>query len=272
VAAATATVEPTATLDAAASATALFLLNPPTATATATIEPTATDAPTATPEPSPTLEVATVVTPTWILTATQAATLFTSPQTGADSMCVFIATGDVINEVIGRSENSSWLHVVVDGFQGWVTARFFTSSNVLTDLPVSNYVSNVPGGCEAGTPTSSSGLTPTVTAGGSGGTASYNISGATGSATGNGQWKVDFTVRVPTGGTYTFRVGQLSTTAFFQSSDGSQDSYVVSVSGIGCDASLVADLIVTRNGQQLTVVNEQSGQSGALFINPPSGC
>ena len=174
VAAATATVEPTATLDAAATATALFLLNPPTATVT--IEPPATDVPTATPEPSPTFEVVTVVTPTWILTATQAATLFTSPQIGADSMCVFIATGDVIDEVVGRTENSAWLLVVVDDFQGWVTTRFFTTSHVLTDLPISNYVSFVPGGCEGGTPTSSLGVTSTAAVGSTQGKVSYNIS------------------------------------------------------------------------------------------------
>lgn len=173
VAAATPMAEPTITLDAAATSTALFLLNPPTATATT--EPTATDAPTLTPEPSPTLDITIVVTPTWILTATQSATLFTSPQTGADSMCVFISTGEVIDEVIGRTENSNWLHVVVDGFQGWVTARFFTNSHELTDLPISNYVSAVPGGCEAGTPTSSSDLTLTVAASDSGGMASYNM-------------------------------------------------------------------------------------------------
>ncbi len=271
VAAATQTVVPTATLDAAATATALFLLNPPTAT----IEPTATDAPTATPEPSPTLvltETTTIITPTWIITATQAATLFTLPQSGADSMCVLLSTGDVITEVIGRSANSSWLHIVVNGFQGWVTARFFASNNAVADLPVSNFEGIVPGGCEAGTSIPEAELTPTVGAGDSGGTASYNTTGASGTSTGNGQWKVDFTVRVPTGGTYTFRVGELSTTAFFQSSDGSQDSYVVTVSGIGCNAPLVADLIVTRNGQQLTVVNEQNGQSGPLFITQPSVC
>lgn len=259
----TTTAEPTATPDAAATGTALALLNAPTATE---LPPTPTD--TATPEPTPTVEPSpTTITATVILTTTQAAALFTSFEDG-EQMCIFLEVGDTITEVIGRSENSNWLLVEVEDTRGWVTARFFDITGVVASLPVSAYVANVPAGCTSGGATT----TATTTSSSTGGTAFYNISGASTSSLGNGTWKVDFTVRVPTGGSYQFRVSDYAITAVRQGTTGSQDNYVVSVSGISCSGALIADLIVLRDGQSLEVVDELTGGDETLFISSPSNC
>ena len=262
----TTTAEPTITPDAAATATALFIFNNPTATATE-LPPTATE--TATPEPTSTVEPSPTITATVTLTTTQAAVLFTSSANG-EEMCIFLEVGDIITEVIGRSENSNWLLVEVEGTQGWVTARFFDITGSVTSLPVSEYIALVPAGCNStgGTTTTS---TPTSGSTG-GGTASFNTSGATPTGLGNGTWKIDFTVRVPTGGSYQFRVSNLTVTAVRQGSDGTQDTYVVSVSGMGCGSALSADLVILRDGQSLSVINEATGSEESLFIQGPSSC
>ena len=258
----TTTAEPTTTPDAAATGTALAILNAPTATATE-LPPTPTN--TATPEPTPTLEPNATITTTVTLTTTQAAVLFTSFEDG-EQMCIFLEVGDTITEVIGRSENSNWLLVEVEDTQGWVTARFFDITGSVASLPVSGYVANVPAGCSS----NGTSANPTTPSGSAGGTAFYNISGASTSSLGNGTWKVDFTVRVPTGGSYQFRVSDYTVTAIRQGTADSQDTYVVSVSGIGCGGALIADLIVLRDGQSLSVVNELTGLEETLFISSPS--
>ncbi len=263
----TGTPEATATPDAAATATALFLLNQPTDNPTRTPVPTIPS--TFTPEPTAIVSATVAVTPTIVITATQSATLFTNPENGASEMCLFVTIGESVEAVLGRSANSSWLLVRVEGTDGWVTTRFFTVVGNLADVPVSNYVAFVPSGCDdAGTnPTSVLATTSTATE-----NAFFNISGAAATGTGNGTWKIDFTVRVPTGGIYLFRVGQLSVVALLQESNGDVDSYVLSVSGMSCNGPLVSELVVLRDGQGLTVVNESNGQAQALFIQPPANC
>lgn len=260
----TTTAEPTITPDAAATGTAAAILNAPTATAT-DLPPTPTA--TATPEPTPTLEPSPTITATVTLTTTQAAAMFTSSENG-QSMCIFLEVGDTITTVTGRSANNSWLLVIVDGTEGWVTARFFDISGSIETLPVTTYVALVPAGCN----TSGTTTTSTPATGSSGGTASFNVSGVTPSSLGNSTWKVDFTVRVPSGGSYQFRVAAFAVTAVRQGGDGTQDTYVLSVSGMGCSSSLVADLIVLRDGQSLSVVNELTGRNESLFIQGPTTC
>lgn len=264
------TAEPTTTPDAAATATALALAALPTETAThtPTPNPTATATATLTPPPTDTAEPTPEPTSTFILTATRSASLFTSSTGSGADMCIFVNPGDTLEEVLGRSANNNWLHVRVEGTEGWVTASFFTSSSPIDTLPVSDFVAALPAGCGPTAP----GITPTTGAGTTAGTATFNTNGAAATSTGGGTWKVDFTVRVPTGGTYQFRMGQFTVTAILQETGNPQDTYLLTVSGIGCGSALVQTLTVSRNGQPLTVVNEQTGNPDAIFIAAPTNC
>lgn len=141
----TTTAEPTHTPDAAATGTALALLTEPTAAAT--LEPTATA--TATPEPTATLEPTATITPTVLITATanRAASLYTASENDAAEMCIFIRDGETVDEVLGRSENGSWLLVNFEEAIGWVTVSFFDVTGPINELPVTGYIADVPAGC-----------------------------------------------------------------------------------------------------------------------------
>lgn len=237
----------------------------PTATATPTQTPTKTPTVTPTPTKTPTETPTATIEPTSTLDISFAecidnSTVFAGPGDGYAALNdgnLFIEVGETVT-VIGRSRNSSWLHIQRGDDEGWVAANRFSLNASIAQYPIStetfgDIVTEA---------------TPTIVS--SSGDVAYWNSTSQMEVPGTGTWQAMISVRAPTGGGYTFQFANLETTGRFERNDGDGFSvYTVTVSGISCSGALVGNLSVLRNGNSLEVRNEFTQETGAIYVEKP---
>lgn len=240
--------------------------NNPTATNTPTvtpIPPTNTPTPipaTNTPSPTPTESISEAIA--ICICEPENAAFFSGPDADTGRIGVYTESGEAL-KILGRSENSSWLLVENDdGEVGWVTTRYFDVDVDVDDLEVVEEYRVTRTAVEAlATPSNSQ--APAV--------AYWNQTGK--SDNDNGTWQATFLIKVPSGGTYDFQISDLSVNAkFLENTEDGFARYNVTVSGMSCSGPLVNHLQVFRNGAALTVLNEHTNESGALFVSVPENC
>ncbi len=256
---------------ATAVSTATAVSIPPTVAQAAVATPSLEGATVVVTETPPPVAGTTAVDTTAV--STQSATIFPAPHNSGTAGRPYVATGGQV-DVIGRDASGSWLYVEdKDGNEGYVWGAFFTYGGQISQLPV---ITPVP-------PTATATLavpTPAITA-----TATITNAEPPSAATiaywqemdgtkrdiGGGRWAVDLLVFVPSGGSYAFAVnGDLEVTAVFStiaSPHAGYDSYVVTISGMGCAGALANDFYVRRDGQVLEVRNEYTDETGALYVD-----
>jgi hypothetical protein len=182
-----------------------------------------------------------------------------APDSSSAQVGVYIEKGETA-VVLGKATTGSWIYVEFDGEEGWVDARQFEISVQFEQLEVA----------ETPFPT----WTPTTNSPGITSTANPTVFAywqvTSSSSTSDGRWKTILALRVPHGGSYAFSFADLTVTSqFVRQVENGFDLYDVTISGMSCAGNLVGDLIVKRSGQQLTVINEHTNQSGAVFVSAP---
>lgn len=86
---------------------------------------------------------------------------------------------------------------------------------------------------------------------------------------GDGNWRFDIDVRVPTSFSYDFEMAYLiKVTRSEQNLDG-DDIFRLNVWGIKCGEPLNEQLLAYQNGALMTVQNEFTLEIGRVFVNPP---
>lgn len=88
-------------------------------------------------------------------------------------------------------------------------------------------------------------------------------------ANGNGTWRADVIIRVPTSFQYTFDMPFLATTRLRDRNLDGDDFFLLATSGMSCGSSLVAELIARQNGARMMVFNEFTLQQGSVVITAP---
>ncbi|MDA0244571.1 MAG: hypothetical protein OT477_14225 [Chloroflexi bacterium] len=254
---ATDTPEPTAT-------------NPPPPTATNTPAPTATTPATNTPRPPSTPVPQGLVILAGGTDGLNAALYYCQEAIESQQVGTFIEMGERIDELLGRSSNGNWVYVRHNGQEGWISAtpRYVTvqSGSITADLEVLPQSETI---CEERSGTGSTTETPIV----NGGIAYWNANANT-STIGEGKWKAEFTIRVPSGPVPTigFTGLTVSNLGKQQTSNG-YDYYLISVSGMGCSGDLVQRMTVNQGGRTLTIRQEGTETNNPnIFIAKPANC
>ncbi len=87
---------------------------------------------------------------------------------------------------------------------------------------------------------------------------------------GDGTWRADVIIRVPTSFTYSFKIPLFSTNQRLrdQNLEG-DDFFVLSIAGVPCGLPLNAELIALQNGARMIVSNEFTLQKGVISISTP---
>ncbi len=217
--------------------------------------------------------------------ATNPATIFPVPRNSGTAGKPYVAVGGEV-EVSGRDESGAWLYVEdKSGNKGYVWGAFFTYGGQINQLPVitpapptatATVAAPTPAVTVAVTITATAAVTGTPTAPPSTATIAYwqEMDGTKKNVDG-GMWSVDLLVYAPSGGSYAFSVnGDLEVTAVrtpVVSPHEGYDSYVVTISGMGCAGALANDFYVKRGGQELEVRNEYTNNTGAIYVGSP-GC
>ncbi|MDA0243967.1 MAG: hypothetical protein OT477_11170 [Chloroflexi bacterium] len=235
----------------------------PTETPIATETPTPTETPTETPTPTPS-PTATRVGP--LARATAEAGFFAGPGASFGRRNYFARLDEQV-VVLGVSEDGQWWHVIsnANSYEGWVSARLFElEAGDVATLEVSEFrATPSAAGQTGGTPTTAaSGSPPQTTA-----VALWNHLSETSRGNGDGSWRTELLVRVPTGGSYQFTFATMVKSATKTiTNEGGLDTYKLVLSGMGCAGPYLADLIVLQNGAQMVVKNEFTQQTGPVFI------
>ncbi len=219
--------------------------------------------------------------------ATNPATIFPAPRNSGTAGKPYVPVGGEV-EVSGRDESGAWLYVEdKSGHKGYVWGAFFTYGGQIDQLPVitpapptatATIAAPTPAVTAAVTITATAAVTgtPTIVAPPSTAAIAYwQEMDGTKKDVGGGMWAVDLLVYAPSGGSYVFSVnGDLEVTAVHSpiaSPHEGYDSYVVTISGMGCAGALANDFYVKRGGQELEVRNEYTNNTGAIYVGSP-GC
>lgn len=242
----------TSTATTAPSATPTEPASTPTPTGTSTATPTREATPTISPTgtPSDSLTAVCICSP-------MNAALYSEPDSDSAQIGVFITQGEHV-EVLGRADGASWILVKTeDGHEGWADVNRFELTVPFNAIPVVATIVTI------STSSVESDL-PLVAYW-------FEIESSRRPISG-GRWEVTLSLQVPGGGNYSFAMTGLTVTfkRDTKPSEGGYDFYLVTISGVGCNGSLVDNLIVTRNGQPLTVENYFTHQQGAIYVSPPS--
>ncbi len=86
---------------------------------------------------------------------------------------------------------------------------------------------------------------------------------------GNGTWRANLIIRVPTSFTYSFNMPFLTTQRLRERNLDGDDYFLLTISGMPCGSPLNTELIALQNGARMLIFSDETFQQGPVVISSP---